>query len=494
MKRMTGFAAAIVLWTLTQTAVAQPVAGSEDWADSPEAYFLTAQERAEWKALDSRDSRAAFQQRYWLRRDPSPGTEKNEFKDVILGRIKIADERFRIEQTPGSRTARGFVFIVFGSPARVRDTHAAAPEAPRFPAAAQGPLEGNETLALWIYDKERTPHILEYARATVARDRDHDRAQPPLRFHPEAGSRQGAAREDCAEDDRQPRPDSLGPGGDGRRSDARRGADAASAAPPRRAQRQLLEKAPFASRTGDAVFGDAVLWHDGSGAETFVWFVLPPAPAAAKHFLHGVVRKPNGGEEVASISEPAVVSEAFSTSVPGEVIAKRLDLPPGDYEVAFAVTEGSVKPVASASALLSVPDLGSGFVVSPLILSRGPGARRSGDETVPFAIGRAILPPRADATFSPKESLWFFLEMANAADPSKVTLELRVRKGAEAVSARPAFPAQPDVFAEGRSLCGFELPLEGFPPGDYRLYVLVRDGVAPADQPVVRSADFRLKP
>jgi hypothetical protein len=34
----------------------------EDWASSPEAYFLTAQERAEWKAVDSRDSRRHFQE------------------------------------------------------------------------------------------------------------------------------------------------------------------------------------------------------------------------------------------------------------------------------------------------------------------------------------------------------------------------------------------------------------------------------------------------
>ena len=413
---------------------------------------------------------------------------------MILGRIKVADERFRIEQTPGSRTARGFVFIVFGSPARVRDSHAAAPEAPRFPASAQGPIEGNETLALWIYDKERSPHILEYLERPsleieimIEPSRHSDSIQKPGLVKE---LREKIAQKTIVNPD-------LIPSGPVEMAAVPTPVVAPTPLPRPlldAAQRQLLEKAPFASRTGDAVFGDAVLWRDGSGAETFVWFVLPPAPAAAKHFLHGVVRKQNGGEEVASISEPAAVSDAFSTSVPGEVVAKRLDLPPGDYEVAFAVTEGSVKPVASASALLSVPDLGSGFVVSPLILSRGPGARRSGDETAPFAIGRAILPPRADATFSPKESLWFFLEMANAADPSKVTLELRVRKGSEAVSARPAFPAQPDVFAEGRSLSGFELPLEGFPPGDYRLYVLVRDGVAPADQPVVRSADFRLKP
>jgi GWxTD domain-containing protein len=491
MKRTMGPVAGILLWALTRAVAAQPVRDSEDWADSPEAYFLTAEERAQWKVLDSRDSRGFFEQRYWLKRDPTPGTEKNEFKDLILGRIKTADQHFGIEKTPGSRTARGFVFVVFGSPARVRDTHAPPPEAPRFPAATTGPLEGNETLALWIYDRERTPRILEALdrpsleiEIMIEPSRHSDSIQKPGLVKE---LREKLAKKTIVNPDLIP----SGP------------VEAAPAAPvpaalPRAAldpaQHQLLEQAPFASRSGDSVFGDAVLWRDGGPPETLVWFALPPSPAAARRFLHGVVRKQNGGEEIASVSEPAAASAAFSTAVAGEVVLRRLALPPGDYEVAFAVTEGAARPVASAAARLTVPDLGSGFVVSPLILSLGPGGRSPGDDAVPFAIGRVVLPPRADATFSASESLWFFLEMANAADPSKVTLELRVRKGADAVSSRPAFPAQLETFAGGRSLCGFELPLEGLPAGDYRLYVLVRDGVAPADQPVVRSADFRLQP
>ena len=63
-------------------------------------------------------------------------------------------------KTPGSRTARGLVFIVFGSPARVRDEH--APPAPGGTVGAPaGALEGNETITHWIYDRERTPKVLE---------------------------------------------------------------------------------------------------------------------------------------------------------------------------------------------------------------------------------------------------------------------------------------------------------------------------------------------
>src|SRR5437870_8859578 len=78
---------------------------AEDWASSPEAYFLTGEERAEWKKLDSRESRQDFIERYWLKRDPTAGTVKNEFRETVLSRIKTADARFGIEKTAASRTA-----------------------------------------------------------------------------------------------------------------------------------------------------------------------------------------------------------------------------------------------------------------------------------------------------------------------------------------------------------------------------------------------------
>ena len=102
-----GRAAFIPLLLLVGVALLGQAGDAEDWANSPEAYFLTKEERAEWYRLASRDARADFKERYWLKRDPSPGTGKNEFREMVSSRIKTADSRFAIEKTPGSRTARG---------------------------------------------------------------------------------------------------------------------------------------------------------------------------------------------------------------------------------------------------------------------------------------------------------------------------------------------------------------------------------------------------
>jgi GWxTD domain-containing protein len=492
-------AALLALLALWSPAGAQPVRDSEDWADSPEAYFLTAGERAEWKALSSNDSRGAFKERYWLRRDPTPGTSKNEFRDVILQRIVEADKRWPIDKTPGSRTARGYVFVLFGTPARVRDTHADQPTAPRTgttgmntslvpqrsPGAA-GVQEGSETYYLWMYNKDRTPRILEaLGLATLEIEFS---VEPARRI--DAIQNPGQVRElrDKLASISIVNPDMIPPG------DIL--VEAPAAPPPPRpvaldpALKKALDEAPYLTRTESAAFGNAVVWRETGAAEALVWFHVPQSPKAEARFLHGIVRQ-EGGAEVASLSEPVVPSPAFSSADPGETILKELSLPPGTYEASFVVTEGASRQVASASTRLSVPDL-SGFAVSSLLLTRGPGTRDPGDHS-PFALGSALLPPRADATFTASESVWFFLELANPPDPAKATLEIRLRRGNDPMRAQAPIPANPQMFAEGRYLTGFELPLKELAPGDYRLYVVVRDGVSQPEKQVVRSADFRLK-
>jgi GWxTD domain-containing protein len=486
-------APAIFLAAIARIAVAQINPSSEEWIDSPEAYFLTADERSEWKNLDSRDSRGAFRERYWLRRDPTPGTEKNEFRDLVEGRIKAADDRFRIEKTPGSRTARGFVFIVFGSPARIQEVHATPPASIRNRITVGG-LEGTETISRWIYDNERTPRILE---ALERPSLEIEIILEPAR-HSDAVQSPGLVKELREKLARKTvvNPDLIPP------------AHAEMEAPPppppppaiprvelQAATRAMLEKAPAAMRSGETVFGSAVLWHDAGDPETYVWFYAPPGAGGKKRILQGVVKKDGSGEEVATISEPAKASDAFSSAVPGEVVMKKITLPPGVYDGAFALTEeGAAAPVASASTRLTVPDLGSGsgLAISQPLVTRAP-APKDPATTSPFAIGSNIMPPRADAVFSTAESVWVVLELANVEDPSKVTFEIRLRRGNQVVSGKPPFPARPQPFAPGRAISGFELPLASLVPGDYRLYVMVRDGSKPPDEYELRSAEFRVR-
>jgi GWxTD domain-containing protein len=157
------FAGALLLPVL----ISAVLAGSpdRDWAETPEAYFLTRDEHAEWKTLRSREEREQFQARYWRRRDPAPDTPRNEFRELILSRIEAADARFGVEAKPGSRTARGMVLIVFGPPDIERQTVGPLDRAPKtvFPGQLAFPRGLSETTEwhVWVYNGENTAELLE---------------------------------------------------------------------------------------------------------------------------------------------------------------------------------------------------------------------------------------------------------------------------------------------------------------------------------------------
>jgi GWxTD domain-containing protein len=470
---------------------AGPGGDDEDWSESPEASFLTREERADWKALDSRDSRDAFKERYWLIRDPSPGSAKNEFREMVLGRIRTADERFRIGKTPGSRSARGRAFVLFGTPARVRDERAAPLRDARIPQSIGddrspvGVVEGNETTSTWIYDRERTLPVVEAIgqpsfeiRFVVEPSRRTDRLQNPGLVH---DFQERLARRSIVNPEGIPARDA---------SPVRFASDALPHDALSPGARAVLDAAAGSARgAGGSFFGSAILWREAGDPETVIWFYLPASPGK-KSFV-GVVKPEGGGREAASFFETAAPSSDFSTGRPGEVVARTLRLPPGDYDGAFALLEESTGfPVASVATTLRVPRLEGPLAVSSVLVTRGP-APASGPGKSPFTIGPSRLPPRADAQFGVSESLWYFLEVAAPAEAGQVTLEPRVRHGTDTIGGLSAFPAGLREIAPGRFLCGFEMPLAGFSPGDYVLYVTVRDG-GPGASAAVRRAEFRV--
>ena len=464
---------------------AGPSSNPEDWSTSPEAYFLTAEEKAEWKSLDSRDSRERFVDRYWLKRDPHLGTGKNEFRETVLARIKTADQRFKIEKTPGSRTARGLVFIVLGSPARVQDQYAPrpAPEASasqRLGAVATpvSMTEGNETTSTWFYDADRSKRILEVihmpsfqVRIIVEPSRHTDSIQNPGLFDE---VREIVAKASIVNPDLIPA--------------AKAAAPPLAAAPPRQAMtpavQKILEAAATSPTLEGARAGSAILFRDGD-PETLLW-IFTSRPAK-RTFFHAVVRDAEG-REVASVTGPSESSSAFSTHTPGMVALRKLTLPPGSYSAAVALTGEDDAALAATSIPLQVPAPGSGFAVSSLILTRGPAAGSSGD----FTFAGAAIPPRADGVFTPSESVWYFVEVANPSDEARVFLEPRLRRGGQPVAGLEPFATKLQPIAPKRYIAGLEIPLATFGPGDYVLYLTVTDGEG-ADRPhAVRRADFQI--
>ena len=125
-----------------------------EWINSAEGYFATSREREEWFRLRDTSQREAFQRRYWLMRDPSPGTERNEFREVIADRIAKADQKFTITGgLTGSLTAQGTLYVIFGPPSKMKTNYRTDPD--------DITSEGTQHEVTWTYDTLRTPKLLQ---------------------------------------------------------------------------------------------------------------------------------------------------------------------------------------------------------------------------------------------------------------------------------------------------------------------------------------------
>jgi GWxTD domain-containing protein len=85
------------------------------WMDEEVRWIISDEERTAFKRLQTDDEKQAFIEQFWLRRDPSPDTEENEFKEEHYRRIAWANDRFA-SGVPGWKTDRGQIYIKFGPP------------------------------------------------------------------------------------------------------------------------------------------------------------------------------------------------------------------------------------------------------------------------------------------------------------------------------------------------------------------------------------------
>jgi len=87
----------------------------QKWLDEDVAYLISDAERSAFLQLTTDEEREAFIEQFWLKRDPTPGTSRNEFKEEYYRRIAYANERFAWNQ-PGWRSDRGRAYITYGPP------------------------------------------------------------------------------------------------------------------------------------------------------------------------------------------------------------------------------------------------------------------------------------------------------------------------------------------------------------------------------------------
>lgn len=91
------------------------------WLNEDVVYIITDEERQAFKRLQTDEERQQFVEQFWQRRDPTPDTEENEYKEEIYRRIAYANERFA-SGIPGWKTDRGMMYIKYGPPDEI-DSH-----------------------------------------------------------------------------------------------------------------------------------------------------------------------------------------------------------------------------------------------------------------------------------------------------------------------------------------------------------------------------------
>lgn len=90
------------------------------WLNEDVFYIITDEEKTAFKRLATDDEREQFIEQFWLRRDPTPDTQENEYKEEHYRRIAYANERFA-SGIPGWKTDRGRIYITFGPADEVED-------------------------------------------------------------------------------------------------------------------------------------------------------------------------------------------------------------------------------------------------------------------------------------------------------------------------------------------------------------------------------------
>jgi GWxTD domain-containing protein len=112
-------------------AAAQMSAAYRKWLNEEVVYIITDEERKAFRALSTDQERDKFIEQFWLRRDPTPGTPENEFRDEHYRRIAYANSRF-MASDPGWKTDRGRIYVQYGPPDEI-ESHPTGNDTQRYP-------------------------------------------------------------------------------------------------------------------------------------------------------------------------------------------------------------------------------------------------------------------------------------------------------------------------------------------------------------------------
>jgi len=495
----------------------------KDWPKSPEAYFLTSAERAEWAKVATDEDAEKFIATYYAKRGG------DRFKEEIARRITASDNQFKLRRQRGAESARGRLLIVLGGPSRVSTSRpqdatggatgdsglSTRPDA----AAGFGGQPAGAVTQTWIYGKEKFDPSWGIndlnARVVVDTARGSDELQNRAEVEramsivaeksivnpnaapgaaaaaPSAGAAPPAAGVAAAP------PASTAPSASPSAAKPAAGAPAAAAAPAASAAppapaaaaipaavRSVLDTVSKEKSGGVGFWGGSFHTIPGEGFYS-VELAVPndkPVPSPAK--FAGVVTT-DAGQEVATYWEDAALVEVKSGSRTDHVYEKSVVLPPGSYRGSFALFASEGTPaIASGQSSFQVQRRGTDFEVSPLILASTltPLTKRPAP-TDPFVFGMEKpirVDPKGSRQFGKDESLWYFYTVENPSIPDAAPAAAPAPAATAAPAGAPGAAPAPAAAAPAAPAAPAAAPA---PP---KARVMARIGVLKDGQPAFK--------
>lgn len=488
------------------------------WLNEDVGYIISDDEKRAFKTLQTDEEREQFIEQFWLRRDPTPDTEENEYREEHYRRIAYANQYFA-SGIPGWKSDRGMIYIKYGPPDE-RDQHNGGTE-------ERDQSEGGGTTSMYPYEQWRYRYIeglppnveIEFVDPTLTgefRMTMDPSEKDALTNIPGAGLTMCESMGQCNKVDRFTRTDGtrlgIAPGmmPESMNEFTRMEQFAKLQAPPAVKFKDLEAavnstvkynllpmkvRADFIPVTGSSVLSNITIQFERKDLQ----FKQKQGVSTATVNIYGritsMARRPvNWFEDVVNVDLP---TDMLQQGVKGaSIYQKTLPLQPGRYRLNVAAKDIVGGNTTNFEMVLEVPrleddQLGQSSLILADQLEKVP-TKSIG--TGQFVIGTSKVRPRMDETFKRAEKLGIYLQLYNFQPDEKTkkpdgTVEYVITKTG---SGEKVFEYTENIstVTGGASQVVIEklLPLQGMEPGQYTLHMKVVD--KKRNQTLTPSATF----
>ena len=148
----------------------------------------TDDEKDAWEDARSDEAKQAFITAFWERRDPTPGTTDNEFREQWMLRVSAANQRYAGEGRPGYETDRGKFFLIYGPYVLVAEERKQVAGSGQAGLGAESSgVTNTSTNIIWTLDPTQNPFLEGKETVTFAQyQRSYSKVTGGIEYSQEA--------------------------------------------------------------------------------------------------------------------------------------------------------------------------------------------------------------------------------------------------------------------------------------------------------------------